>query len=167
MPFQKGHIPINKLDPLEKKRRHAECFRKWHQRYKETHPEAHSARHRRESLFYAAQQKQKDPEKWRRRHRECGAKSRRTHKRTPFAGALRRQYGLSVAMYDLMVLSQEGRCLICNRTTQLHVDHDHVNSRIRGLLCGPCNTGLGMFGDDPRLLMVAAQYLKGGLGETR
>lgn len=58
-------------------------------------------------------------------------------------------------------------CAICGRTQstqwdskRLHVDHDHITGRIRGLLCNLCNTSLGGFQDNPALLMSAISYLK-------
>jgi hypothetical protein len=61
--------------------------------------------------------------------------------------------------YELMAL-QEGRCLICGRASKkLVVDHDHKLNRVRALLCQKCNHGLGMFKDDPKLLLSAAGYL--------
>lgn len=50
-------------------------------------------------------------------------------------------------------------CVICGDKTKLVVDHDHVTGKVRGMLCGHCNLGLGHFRDDPTLLEFAAQYL--------
>lgn len=41
----------------------------------------------------------------------------------------------------------------------LSLDHDHMTGAFRGCLCTPCNTGLGMFRDDPTVLRAAIRYL--------
>lgn len=61
---------------------------------------------------------------------------------------LRRRYGVSAADYDSLFKAQCGRCAICGeRPTgkrRLAVDHDHRTGVVRGLLCAPCNTALGV-----------------------
>lgn len=75
----------------------------------------------------------------------------------------RKKYGITVAEYEEMFAAQQGCCMICNRPDvggkRLNVDHDHDTGQARGLLCRACNRGIGMFGDDPELVMAAADYL--------
>lgn len=78
-----------------------------------------------------------------------------------------RKYGLTLADYERLLESQDGRCAICGTDDPGHtpgrlfdVDHDHDTSKVRGLLCQHCNMGLGQFADDPDRLMKAAKYLE-------
>lgn len=75
---------------------------------------------------------------------------------------LRRKFGIGAADYDRMLEAQGGRCAICQlqpRRRYLAVDHNHSTGAVRGLLCDPCNHGLGNFLDDPDLLRRALAYL--------
>jgi hypothetical protein len=82
---------------------------------------------------------------------------------------LRRTYGITLADYERMLAEQGGGCAICggpgevskrNPAGLLHVDHDHVTGRVRGLLCEKHNLLLGQWSDDPALLRRAADYLE-------
>ena len=73
---------------------------------------------------------------------------------------LLRTYGISNAHYEAMKAAQGGRCAICGRQTDLHVDHDHRTEAVRGLLCVRCNTGIGQLGDNVRGLKAALEYLQ-------
>jgi hypothetical protein len=71
-------------------------------------------------------------------------------------------FGITLAEYEHMMVSQNGACAICKRKPEkkfLAVDHCHATDRIRGLLCDRCNRGIGFFGDDPKTLRRAARYL--------
>jgi hypothetical protein len=57
-----------------------------------------------------------------------------------------------------------GRCAICGTDSprgngSFPVDHDHRTGRVRGLLCHPCNTGIGLLGDSSNQLLAAVAYL--------
>lgn len=72
-------------------------------------------------------------------------------------------YGLTKAELELL-LKQHATCAICQTDHWGKkgpcVDHDHATGKIRGILCGSCNQGLGRFSDDPTRLRAAAAYLE-------
>ncbi|MFJ3248304.1 endonuclease VII domain-containing protein [Streptomyces sp. NPDC086782] len=85
---------------------------------------------------------------------------------------LRCQYGVTIDEYDAMLSAQDGVCAICKAPDptgkELAVDHDHTccpdaakscGECVRGLLCWPCNVGIGHLRDDPKILTAAAAYL--------
>lgn len=61
-----------------------------------------------------------------------------------------------------LLIAQEHKCAICTKDIDNapHLDHCHETEKIRGVLCGNCNTGLGMFKDSCYLLDKAIQYLQ-------
>lgn len=77
----------------------------------------------------------------------------------------KRNYGLTIEDYDQMFEDQDGRCVICgaespgSKRKHFFIDHDHETGKIRGLLCGHCNTALGQFKDDPVTIELAIEYL--------
>lgn len=72
-----------------------------------------------------------------------------------------RVYGLQHEHYLALIDAQHGCCAICQSVlTRPCVDHDHNTGQVRGLLCSDCNTGLGLFRDDPGRLTAAINYLR-------
>ena len=67
--------------------------------------------------------------------------------------------------YDRLRQHQNFRCNICGEhesdTGSLHIDHCHVSGRIRGLLCGKCNRGVGLLGDDVESVERALNHILG------
>ena len=99
------------------------------------------------------EQKRQDPE-WYQLQQE---KERDRH--------LRRTFGITSDEYDQMLHLQGGKCAICHTTecksgVAFAVDHCHTTGQIRGLLCRDCNTSLGKFNDDIRILRQAVRYLE-------
>lgn len=80
------------------------------------------------------------------------------------ARARLKKYGLTPEALTALTERQGDRCAICMRPpnvgARLDVDHCHISGKIRALLCRHCNTGLGLFGDDPERLVLAANYLR-------
>ena len=72
---------------------------------------------------------------------------------------LKRDYGITLEWYEGAFDAQGGRCAVCRREQKLVVDHSHRSKKVRGLLCGRCNTGIGFFQDNASLLSRAADYL--------
>lgn len=80
---------------------------------------------------------------------------------------LRWKYGLTDGDYQRMLDAQGGKCAICGRTESgsksggaFAVDHDHRTRKVRGLLCLPCNGGIGQLGDSIDTLARAIEYLR-------
>lgn len=77
---------------------------------------------------------------------------------------LKREYGITPERYDEMYREHGGVCAICKKSCstgkRLSVDHCHGSGKVRGLLCGNCNQGLGKFMDDAELLKSAIKYLE-------
>ena len=70
---------------------------------------------------------------------------------------------ITLEMYQSLRKVHDGLCDICRRppiTKRLTLDHDHKTGKVRGFLCGACNTGLGTFRDNTDFLQSAVRYLE-------
>lgn len=78
-------------------------------------------------------------------------------------GRLKEAYGITIDDMDRMIEECNATCTICGESQldpyKMHVDHCHKTGRLRGLICGKCNVGIGMFRDNPDYLLNAAAYL--------
>jgi hypothetical protein len=76
-------------------------------------------------------------------------------------GHLKERYGVSKEQYEEMYTLQNGACGICQSVLPvLAVDHCHQSGKIRGLLCKPCNSAIGLLGDNVQSLKNALNYLE-------
>jgi len=50
-------------------------------------------------------------------------------------------------------------CECCGGDSRLAVDHCHTTGALRGVLCQPCNLGIGQLGDDLTGVLRAVAYL--------
>jgi hypothetical protein len=58
-------------------------------------------------------------------------------------------------------------CLIClDHTKDMVGDHCHQSGASRDWICRRCNTGLGMFRDNPNTLERAASYIRKHKAQT-
>lgn len=77
-----------------------------------------------------------------------------------------RKYGITVNEYNQILEAQNHACAICGsknggfkKIRSFAIDHDHLTGKVRGLLCQPCNTGLGLFRDSTEIIGKAMSYL--------
>ncbi|HKY58350.1 MAG TPA: endonuclease VII domain-containing protein [Aeromicrobium sp.] len=104
--------------------------------------------------------------------REYHARNRERLNAQRRARHIESRYGLTEEAFEAMLAAQGGACAICHMSDPprgWHIDHDHAccatparscGQCVRGILCGPCNKGLGTFQDSPDLLRQAARYLE-------
>lgn len=76
------------------------------------------------------------------------------------------RYGITMDEFNLMLTKQNNSCAICKKQfiKNPHIDHCHETKIVRGLLCGNCNTGIGLLMEDTNILKEALIYLSGSKG---
>lgn len=85
----------------------------------------------------------------------------------------RRKYGLTSEDFLKMLKEQNYGCAVCaekigeaKRKRRLFIDHCHKTGMARGVLCGNCNTAIGMLKDSAELLLKARLYILRHTGQT-
>lgn len=106
---------------------------------------------------------------WYSRNKErVRANKKRRRKISPNADreySLKKNYGIGLKEYNLMLDAQQYRCAICgihadvSVGNRLRVDHCHNTLAVRGLLCNRCNCALGLIDDNIDTLKNAIAYL--------
>lgn len=121
-------------------------------RWRKENPEAFRAQRR---AHYAA-----NKEYFREAARKAKEADPEGYLRIQLRSRLKVDYGMTLEEYDGLLARQDGLCAICREPmARPEVDHDHGDGHVRGILCGPCNRGLGYFRDDPKRLRAAIGYL--------
>lgn len=82
----------------------------------------------------------------------------------------RRALGITRPLIEEMMKKQNSECAICSRKLSItrfasphckaNVDHDRVTGKVRQLLCGDCNRGIGLFLHNADILEWAANYCR-------
>lgn len=135
---------------------HARAYsREYQRKWRAENPEASKTAARKHVAKWRAEK----PEEAAQYHRDwCKANpgKRRAHER-------KKKYGITAEQVGIKFALQLGRCELCPQEitdASLQVDHCHSSGGVRGLLCAPCNWGLGNFRDDPARLRAAADYVE-------
>jgi hypothetical protein len=134
-------------------------------------PEHHAARRRGSMREANNRYAQRHPERVKANNDKQNARNRDSgyhaqwQREVGYWRAAEQKYGISRHEHERMLERQGGKCAICGApdsckgTDRLLVDHDHRTGKVRGLLCSPCNTVLGLVDDESGRLVSAAAYL--------
>ena len=86
--------------------------------------------------------------------------------RNKYNSILHRKNKYSIEENDFLkiIKSQDHKCAICFNLLKpkngTHVDHCQKNGKVRGVLCNPCNRGLGYLQDSEQVLESALRYIQ-------
>lgn len=87
------------------------------------------------------------------------------HRGKRLSSKLKQSYGITLEQYQVLFDHQKGQCAVCgisktygNRA--LSVDHNHQTGKIRGLLCGACNSALGYINESETIALSLIEYIK-------
>lgn len=75
---------------------------------------------------------------------------------------LRATYGIGADTFYTILEVQGWCCPICDKPytdgPEFHLEHSHTTGEIRGVVCSPCNTGLGLLRADYDLTILKKAY---------
>lgn len=110
------------------------------------------------------QQKYQSSEKYKKTKRAWIEKNRKKYLAGRQKADMRCKYGITIENKISMFANQHCKCAICGTVfrsvKEANIDHHHDTGEIRWLLCFHCNSGLGMFNENPGLLRKAADMLE-------
>jgi len=141
----------------EWRRNNPDKLKQYRTSYRQRNPEKAKARR---SKYHDTNRERENSSNLARHHAK---KSDQAYLDRIWESGLKTKFGITAEKYYEMVESQQGLCAICHKPPngrRLDVDHHHVSSEVRGLLCRSCNLALGQFKDDVGILLSAVEYLK-------
>jgi|SRR2546422_8904022 len=106
------------------------------------------------------EQKRKASLRYYYKHKDKVLAQRKSNKRGIKASEVKFKYGLTLEHVEAVSKEQNGLCAICREKEATDIDHDHFTGVFRGLLCGNCNTGIGLLKERKDILENAITYLK-------
>ena len=118
-----------------------------------------------ESKSYHQRRYREDPEfreNAKARSRAWAKNNRERKRKRERARLYARRYGITVSEGKAMWAEQGGLCRCCGtylKWDDAQCDHCHDTGDIRGFLCGKCNRGIGLLGDNLEGVKRAVEYL--------
>ncbi|KKN02364.1 hypothetical protein LCGC14_1118570, partial [marine sediment metagenome] len=72
--------------------------------------------------------------------RDYDVKWKKEHQESRRDSLLKYDHGITLKIYNQILKAQNYKCAICGRHEEkfkkhLHVDHDHITGKVRGILC--------------------------------
>lgn len=159
-----------RVDPDKRERKR----RKERERYTNSSRQEKDERNRKARLRHAnrspeqIRKKQIACEKWE-ANQTAEWRKKKSQKQTEARRAyyLWRKYRITIEEYRQLMIAQRGRCALCGKKLSQGIDHpiDHDHTKrgresIRGILHARCNTFLGYFERDMKLIQKAESYLR-------
>lgn len=120
---------------------------------------------------YQRKHRTSNPERYRQYYAKYRANNRVKRSQSQKAYLLKSKYGITLEERDDLLAKQGGVCAVCSSPNSSskndwHVDHCHGTGKIRGILCHPCNTALGLIKDNTYILRKLAEYIENQRNET-
>lgn len=111
----------------------------------------------------SAEWRRANPDKVRVYNAKAKARDPEGNSRRAMDAHFKRKFGISLEERNEM-LAKHMACAICERTEPTKrgwcIDHDHKTGRIRGILCAPCNSMIGLARESAHVLERAIIYVE-------
>jgi len=117
--------------------------------YMKMYVRKHKDRLKKHRKNYIEDKVKSNPNFWKERYDPNAAAVYRKENKPMLSESQWRKRGIKDMTYEKFlseVEKQDGMCKICGvKMVKPQVDHDHTTGHYRGILCVPCNSGLGIY----------------------